>query len=437
MGTVPLIAMAVGLLISPESLTLLGNSVGIAGASFLIFILTGLVVHLFTALSFGERFSTFPGPGGEALLMEKTLGSIVAIVLPFCSRVLFTLCASTAILVTSGYVFNEVFLYWFPNFGFSFSLLGLLLIINLLGARVSKAAQICFVTTAVLGLLALSVIGLFESGSPHTVFQAIDLHSFHTIRVVFLGLVLFVGFDLAGFAEGNSGNHPIRLMRSMVLGIILVGIIFALWGLASTTNVSAERLANTTIPHMVAAREILGQSGRVIMGLVVISGSCAAINALLLAVSRMISGMARQGSLPSFLALALKRTPIPLILLAIGIGAMMASGMAGEPTLEVYTRAGISFWLLNYAAIHLAVLIMSRRYSNRFRPFQTSLSPVIPFVGMLAWVIGLIGLLWTDPQAIPVLKFMVVLLVILSILTFLSLAVTRRRKRSSSRGNAV
>ena len=427
MRLVPLMAIAVGLLISPESLIILGNGMGIAGATFLIFILTGVVVHLFTALSIAGLFSAFPGLDGEALFIKKALGSFTAMILPLCSRVLFTLCASTAILATSGYVFNEVFLSWFPNLGFSFSLLGLLLIMNLLGPRVSKSAQICFATAAFLGLLALSVIGLFESGSPQSVFQASDQHSFHTMRVVFLGLLLFVGFDLAGFAAGNSDNHPIALLRSMVFGIILVGTIFALWGLAATTNVSPERLANTTIPHMVAAREILGQGGRVIMGLVVISGSCAAVNALLLAVSRMISGMAKQGLLPSFLALAPNRTPIPLILLAIGIGAMITSGMAGEPALEVYTRAGILFWLLSYAAIQLAVLIMARRDSDRYVFFQTPLSPVIPLVGLLAWVIGLIGLLWTDPQAIPLLKFMVVLLLILSILAFFWLAISRRK----------
>lgn len=188
---------------------------------------------------------------------------------------------------------------------------------------------------------------------------------------------------------------------------------------------------------MVAAREILGQNGRVIMGLVVISGSCAAVNALLLAVSRMISGMAKQGLLPSFLALAPNRAPVPLVLLAVGIAAMMASGMSGKPTLEVYTRAGISFWLLNYTAVQLAVLIVARRSSDRYSFFQTSQPPVIPFVGLLALVLGLIGLLRTDPQSLPILKFMLVLLLILSLLTLLWLAIKRGKKGSASQGNAV
>ena len=35
---------------------------------------------------------------------------------------------------------------------------------------------------------------------------------------------------------------------------------------------------------------------------------------------------------------------------------MLATGMAGEPETEVYTRAGVLFWLLHYAAMHLQSL---------------------------------------------------------------------------------
>jgi len=58
-------AIAMGLSLSPGSLTILGNNMGIAGAAFLVVILTGLVIHLFTALSFGELSLHFTGPEGE------------------------------------------------------------------------------------------------------------------------------------------------------------------------------------------------------------------------------------------------------------------------------------------------------------------------------------------------------------------------------------
>jgi amino acid transporter len=433
MISIPLIAIAMGLLLSPGSLTILGNNMGIAGASFLVVILTGLVVHLFTALSFGELSLNFPGPDGEARLIKESLGPTPALVLSLCSRVLFTLCAATGILAAAGYAFNEVFVLWFPNLGFSFCLLGFLLLINFLGHRVSSTAQIFFVAMTVLGLLLLSVVGLLHLGKAPPAMDASNSDPLHMSRVIFFGLVLFVGFDLANFTNGGDLHHPTRLAKSMILGIVLVAMIFSLWGLVSITHVSHSKLADSTVPHMLAARQIMGQSGRVLMGLVVLAGSCAAVNALLMAVSGMISCMAKQGLLPSFLGLRPKRVPISLILLGMGIAGMMAAGMAGKPELEIYTQAAIWFWLLHYAMIHVSVLIMRWRNPGRFNPFQVFASPVIPIVGALALFMGLAGLLWTAPEFGLILKFIFALLVTVSIFAFFFIRMTHRKGKPASK----
>lgn len=424
-----------GLLLSPLSLTILGNSMGIVGAPFLIFILTALVFHLFTALAYGEIFLVFPSPEGETRFIKNSLGSISAIVLPLCSRVLFTLCAATAILATAGYSFNEVFLHWFPNLAFSFCLFGFLLLINVLGHRVSSAAQIFFVGIILLGLLILSLVGLLNLGKASPAIEAPNLDPLHMSRVLLFGLVLFVGFDLAIFTKGSNGHHPIKLIRSMILGILLAAIILALWGLVSINHVPPGKLADTTVPHMVAARVVMGQSGRFLMGLVVVAGSCAAVNALLMTISEMISAMAKQGLLPPFLTLQPKRVPIPLILLGMGIAAMMAAGMAGKRMLEIYTKAGIWFWIFNYATIHFSVLVMRHRYRKAFYPFQILGSPVIPIVGLLTLLVALVGLLVTDPEGALILKSVFIIFIIVSILGFLWIRVTQRRKPAGSPGN--
>jgi amino acid transporter len=184
---------------------------------------------------------------------------------------------------------------------------------------------------------------------------------------------------------------------------------------------------------MLAARQIMGQSGRVLMGLVVLAGSCAAVNALLIAVSKMISGMTNQNLLPSFLRLQPKQVPIPLILLGMGIAAMMAAGMAGKPELEIYTKAAIWFWLLHYAMIHVSVLIMRWRNPRRFNPFQVFASPVIPIVGALTLLMGLAGLLWTAPEFYLILKFIFAVLVTVSIFAFFLIRMTHRKGKPASK----
>ncbi len=437
MISIPLIAIAMGLLLSPGSLTILGNNMGIAGASFLVVILTGLVVHLFTALSFGECSLHFPGPDGEARLMKESMGPTPALVLPLCSRVLFTLCAATSILATAGYAFNEIFILWFPNLGFSFCLLAFLFLINFLGPRVSSTAQIFFAVMTVLGLLFLSIVGLLHLGKAPPTFEASNPDPLHMSRVILSGLILFVGFDLAIFAKGSDRHHPVKLIRSLIFGILLAAAILALWGLVSFKYVTPSKLADTTVPHMLAARQIMGQSGRLIMGLVVLAGSCAAVNALLMAVSEMIFGMAKQSLLPAFLSLRPKQLPIGLILLVLGIAAMMATGMAGIPEIETYTKAAIWFWLLHYATMHVSVLTMRWRNLGRFHPFQVFVSPVISIVGALTLLMGLTGLLWTAPERALLMKFILVVLVAVSIFAFFLIRIIHRRGSPLSQKNQV
>ncbi|MGD8227116.1 MAG: APC family permease [Desulfobacteraceae bacterium] len=430
--SIPLIAIAMGLLLSPGSLTILGNSMGIAGAPFLLAILTGLVVHLFTALGFGELSLHFSGPDGEARLFKESMGPTPALVLPLCSRILFTLCAATGIFATAGYAFNEIFILWFPNLGFSFCLLGFLLLINCLGHRVSNKAQIVFAAMTVLGLLTLSIVGLFHLGEAPPAFEASNPAPLHPGRAIPFALVLFVGFDLAFFARGNNVRHSMNLIRSMILGILLAATILALWGLVSLKYVSPGKLTDTSIPHMIAARIIMGESGRFIMGLVVLAGSCAAVNALLMGVSEMISGMAKQGLLPAFLSMRPKRVPIGLILLVLGIAIMMATGMAGKPELETYTKAAIWFWLLHYAMMHVSFLILRWRNPGRFHPLQIHASPVIPIVSALTLLMGLAALLWTAPEGAPLLKSVLVVLFTVSISGFFLIRMTRRRGKPAS-----
>lgn len=336
-----LIAVAIGLMLSSEPLTLLGNNAGVAGNFLLVSIPAAILLHLFTALSFGEISSPFPGPEGEARFIKQALGPIPATVLPIGSRVLFTICATTRILATAGYVFNEMFFYWFPNLLFSFCLLGFLLVINLIGHKFSETTQLVFVTVALLGILFLSAIGLSGLGNAHLNTETVNPSAFHMVRGVLAVPILFLGYDLAGLAIEKNKANPFYLVKAMVGGLLLVGLIFYLWGVVSLTYISPRKLADTTIPYTIVAKAIMGQKGRICMGIVLLSGTCAAVNALFMGVSRMLAGMSAQSLLQSLLGVAQNREPVPLILLGLGTGIMMAFGMAGKPVLAVYTRVGI------------------------------------------------------------------------------------------------
>ncbi len=398
------LTIAMGFMMSPESLTMLGNNMGQAGIPFVGALVLAGMFYMMTAHTFHKAFSLFSGPAGEALLIRQVLGSIPAAVFPLSARVTFALFASAAMLITAGFVFNEVFVYWFPNFTFAYLLLGFLLVMNLLGQVFAEKLQVFSIIAVLTGLFALSIIGL----ASETTISAEQMKS-STLSLFPTGIyavLLFIGFDLAFMQRIHDSDHDDHSVIPIISGIVLATLIFCLWGLASIMHVSSGRLAETTIPHTLAARKIFGQNGRLIMGVVIIAGTISAVNALLLGISRMISGMAMEGLLPAVLQGTEKRAPVSALVMAIGIALMMASGIAGKPEIVLYVRAGLLLWLLNYMIVFLCMILMK----SGPQPLGNPSLLVVNLIGFAVSGAVLISLLstYTDPAAL--LKCMLVML---------------------------
>jgi len=403
------VALSMALMLSPGSLILLGNSIGATCSLFLLFIPVAIGVQIITAMTYGQLHSLFPR-GGEGLFLKEALGPIPAIAVPLCSRVCFTVCASTGMLVTAGFVFNEVFVYWFPNFAFAFIMLGVLLAINLFENRVAEILQIVSVLTVCLGLIFLCIVALLHRFPVEFTCSEVDFTL--AMRAACLGLLLFVGFDLAGSLKRNRKDPHENLTRSMLVGIVLAGALLCLWGFVSMIRVPPDKLAESTIPHTLTARIIMGQSGRITMGIVVLAAACGAVNALLMSVSRWMADMAFEGLLPFLPGTVRNRPLFPLLLLTAGTASMMAAGIAGSPNLDTYIRAGLLFWLLHYALIHLSALILKKRTQYGPKLPQGTGYMVSRVLSMSLILAGFIGLMWWENDAASLIKSMAVISVV-------------------------
>jgi len=397
-----------GLLVSPEGLTVLGNSAGRAGHWLAYFVMWAGLIHILTAIAYGRIFAQYPGPFGEVRLIRKAFGAIPTVLVPACARVTVAVCTSTALLATAGYVFNEVFLYWFPNLGFSFCLLGVLVLLNVLGMRVAAVGQLVFVGLALGGLLFLSVTGFFEWGNPVPLRQDGPTPLAHLPQIAVASLLVFVGFDLAGFVGEDRGNPA----KAMMATILLAGLVFSCWGWVSAEYVPLGRLADTSIPHVKAARAVLGETGRICIGIITLAGSCAAVNALLIAVSRMLAIMATEGVLPPFLAMGKNGAATGIFILVAAVAAMMGSGMAGESILEVYIKAGICFWLFHYSVILGAVFTMTVRASPGSSTQSTKGHWIVPIAGSTAMMLALAGIFLLETEWRLLLRIVAILFAI-------------------------
>jgi amino acid transporter len=397
------LAFALGVMLSPDTLILLGNTLGHEGRAALSGLLVAGGLHVLTARTYG-RLGLHPAAReGESRVLHAAFGPLVATVLPLCARVVYTVGAATGILAIAGYVFNEVFVYWFPNLGFSFCLLGMVVGLNLTGSRVATLAQLSYVALALGGLLCLVAMGLLGVGQTLSMLE-VPSSSLVTVRSLLAGLLLFVGFELALFTTPYTARVTSPPGRLMALSIVLAALVWCFWGVVSMHFVAPARLAESTVPHMVVARAIGGASGRVVMGVVVLAGTCATVHALLGAGAHMLAGMAGHGLLPAWLGW--RQAQPALLVLAAGPAMLLAMGMAGEPETEVYTRAGMLFWLFHYAAMHLAVLVGPRRQTPQTAQGWSTAPAVVSLLCLVALGVGVLGLVWIDREATHLVVFM-------------------------------
>lgn len=402
------IAWVAGMMVSPEVLTLQGNIVGTNGLTFFVAILSAMVLHGFNAKTYKFVPTRTNPQSSEVFVLKDTFGSLTASILLLLSRPVLAVCLGTAILVAAGFVFNEVFIYWFPNFGFAVLVMVSLLTLNLVGGRTAAIAQVIFVSVAVSGLLVLSAWAMYawlQTGEiPYNEPVSFNIES------LALAALLFIGYDLLNYTNGAGTNT--RLTAKMLTGIFVIGLLAILWGLAAYLYVSPERLADTTLPHILTAKKIGGQAGRVIIGMVIIAGTCAAVNVLFHAVSRMLTQMADNRLLPAVFTRFPGRPLVSLFCMAGTIGLLMAIGFAGSDLLDKSIRAGLLFWLLSYAMMQLALFIQWRKKRSPYQRPRPSYWPKLHMVVFLAMLICSVGLVLIDDNIALLLLTMSVIFII-------------------------
>ena len=83
----------------------------------------------------------------------------------------------------------------------------------------------------------------------------------------------------------------------------------AFFGIGMTNYVSLDILANDPAgtPHMTYATNLLGNAGRIWMGIITILAAASTINTVYASVSRIVQGMGEEGMMPSVFAKTNKR----------------------------------------------------------------------------------------------------------------------------------
>lgn len=357
-------------MMSPDALVLVGNGFGQARLLFIVplaivVLLAILAVNLLhhPAVSVVETGMDTLSSGAHLAILGLSLASYVSLVLLL----------PTGMLVSAGYTFNETFVYWFPNFAFSFLLLTLVLLLHLAGERVALGLQPLFIGITLSCLLVLCLAGLTAPRNPPAIPN--ESHIPLALSLLLSPFLLVLGYDRQETIATRDNRSALRLT------LVLYFIVAVLWGYVSISHVSPERLAHSTVPHIKAGREILGQSGRIIMGMAVISGTCGVVNGLFLLCTRIISKLFGPLLSQPSTRKGWQGRILPLIFAGL-IAAFMATGLAGSEHLETYIYGALLLWIVTIAARCLTADKKIRRIVSSFPRYFSLLSAVFCVAAM-------------------------------------------------------
>ena len=406
-------AWIAGLMTAPHSLALLGNLSGTLQWYLPVMLAVALAVYRLNSTCLAAMAQHFPLASEATPALPADVGPFAALWILTTGRVITAVTAGTVLLVTAGFSFNETFFHWFPNFAFAFLMLAVVLAVRISGPRATEIFQVFMATIALGGLGVLIVMGgwaapaHFGTGSggagvnfPYPLFSV---------------LLLFTGFDSAL----NHRFDPHRPLNGfMTAGMLLSAVILGLWGAVSILHVPAQKLSSSYIPHILAARNIAGDTGRHIMATVVIAASCAAVNALMGNVSSSLSRLASRWRIPGHPAAA-------TLLCTVGIALMMVSGMAGADEIDVYVRGGLCSWLLGYAVVDVQIW---RRFNRRSIP-PVHLGRLQSGAGAVIMMVSFTALLSFDPDRTLLIGFMSGSWAVMAVLFLGAFAFSRRYRR--------
>lgn len=431
LGLLDATMIGMGAMIGAGIFVLTGLAAEIAGpAAILVFTLNGIVTA-FTGLSYAELAASIPKSGGGYAFVREVFADLSSFIMGWMLWFAYMIAGG---LYALGFA---------PNFLELLHVYGIVpppdevgaIVLPLIDVGVPLAFLLAFV--AVLGLVALNAVSTAASGSAETIFTIIKV----SILVVFVGFgltstqfsgaefqplfpagagpaallpamgltfIAFEGYDLITTVTEEVKNPRENIPKAIFLSLIATVIVYLAVVTVAVGTLGARGLAEAGEAGIAAAATSFMPTGLPIIqngGALIVFGAVfstlTALNAVVIASSRVAFSMGREGQLlPSFGQIH-HRYGTPFV--AILASAVVMLGSVALPTQSAGNMASL-FFLLSFIIVNVAVIRLRRERPNMNRPYEMPFYPAPPVIGIILNLLlaGVLVeyLIRTDPLAL-------------------------------------
>ena len=399
--------IGVGAMIGAGIFVLTGIAAGNAGPAALIAFALNGVITLFTALSYAELSSAIPEAGGGYSFIKKVMPNWVAFTSGWMLWFAYIVACS---LYAKGFgsYFMEFTTRYMPAIGnallkilgehvsvaFMTILVSLLFIsVNIIGTHASGKTENIITLAKIAILVVFIYFGLKQAlSAPSTTlanFKPLFPMGFTGVLAAMgLTFIAFEGYDLIATVSEEVRDPQKTIPKAILYSLGITMSIYLLVVFVSIGAVPpAEGLSSWQLLGKYQEIGIIraAQSFMPAFGIVLVLGgglfaTLSALNATVLASSRVAFSMGRDWMLPHSLSRihSQKRTPV----LAISISGLLFISISVFLPLKTIGVASSLLFLLTFSLVNLALIIYRKR-SKTPPPFRVPFFPLVPVLGFL------------------------------------------------------
>jgi len=399
--------IGVGAMIGAGIFVLTGIAAGVAGPASILAFALNAVVTLITAFAYAELASAIPRAGGGYSFVRMAFPGAVGFIAGWLLWFAYIVACSLYALGFAGY-FWEFFHKYTPNFsggvidifGLSPAILGVTLFIGIafiwLNAR---GAEVTGKTENILTMSKIVILAIFiffgilaiiqEPARASESFTPFFPLGFSGVLVAMgLTFIAFEGYDLiATVAEeikNPEKNIPKATFISLSIAItIYLLILFVSLGAINPGDIASwEFLGEYKETAIVrAAEDFMPAFGVLLIVFGGLLSTMSALNATVMAASRVAFSMGRDNWLPSKMAVIHPKRRTPHV--AIIVTGFILLAIALTLPIEAVGSAASLIFLLTFAFVNLSVVVLRRKYPEIPRKYKVPFYPVLPFLGFV------------------------------------------------------
>ena len=431
LGLLDATMIGMGAMIGAGIFVLTGLAAEIAGpAAILVFGLNGIVTA-FTGLSYAELAASIPKSGGGYAFVREIFADLPSFLMGWMLWFAYMIAGA---LYALGFAPNFIELLHVYGVAPAPDQIGAVAL-PLVNASVPVGFALAFV--AVLALVALNAISTAASGSVETIFTIVKV----SILGIFVGFgltspmfsgaefqplfpegkgatailpamgltfIAFEGYDLITTVTEEVENPRENIPKAIFLSLVITIIVYLAVVTVAVGTLGAKGLAEAGEAGIAAAATSFMPSGLPIIqngGALIVFGAVfstlTALNAVVIASSRVAFSMGREGQLlPSFGQIH-HRYGTPFVAILASAVVMLAS--VALPTQSAGNMSSL-FFLLSFIIVNVAVIRLRRERPNMNRPYKMPFYPIPPLLGIamnsLLTVVLVVYLVRTDPVAL-------------------------------------